>query len=270
MKQGMYRVAENKALTDSVWFMALEGDTSACTATGQFINLKLDGLYLRRPISVYDWTENQIQIIYKVVGKGTEQMSRLPVGATLDVLTGLGNGYHTEVSGDRPVLIGGGVGIPPLYALCKQLLKEGKHPSVILGFNTKQEVFCKDMFEALLEGTDGKVYVTLVDGGEEPGYYPGFVTNGANHGLLPPDGSPECQIAGRHWRACLSGCSGLLSSAIQCTLQTIRLPNLQRARKRSVFAGSGSGVSPANQCGFFKSAGTGFGWDPQLYVLLCQ
>ncbi len=177
MKQGIYRIAENKALTDSVWFMALEGDTSACTATGQFINLKLDGLYLRRPISVYDWTENQIQIIYKVVGKGTEQMSRLPVGATLDVLTGLGNGYRTEVSGERPVLIGGGVGIPPLYALCKQLLKEGKQPSVILGFNTKQEVFCKEAFETLLEGTNGRVYVTLVDGGDEPGYYPGFVTD---------------------------------------------------------------------------------------------
>ncbi len=177
MKQGFYRITENVALTDTVYRMVLEGDTSACTATGQFINLKLDGFYLRRPISVYDWDDKSITIIYKVVGNGTEAMAALPVGTELDVLTGLGNGYHTDKSGDKPVLLGGGVGIPPLYALCKKLLSEGKQPSVILGFNTEEEIFCQKEFEALLSDTEGKVYVTLVDGTDKNGYIPGFVTD---------------------------------------------------------------------------------------------
>lgn len=177
MKQGLYRIAENVALTRDVYRMVLEGDTSACTATGQFINLKLDGFYLRRPISVYDWDEKSITILYKVVGNGTEAMAALPVGTDLDVLTGLGNGYDTAKSGDAPVLIGGGVGIPPLYALCKKLLKEGKTPSVILGFNKASEVFCKEEFETLLKGTEGKVYVTLADGTQKDGFLPGFVTD---------------------------------------------------------------------------------------------
>ncbi len=164
MKQGIYTVTENTALTDLVYRMLLQGDTSACTKTGQFVNIQLDGFYLRRPISVCDWDETSITLLYKNVGHGTEAMTKLNEGTELDVLTGLGNGYDTSKSGDRPVLLGGGVGIPPMYALCKQLLAEGKTPSVILGFNEASEIFYQEEFENLLKDTDGKVYITTVDG----------------------------------------------------------------------------------------------------------
>ena len=163
MKQGFYTVTENTAITSSVYRMKLEGDTCG-VACGQFINILLDGLYLRRPISVCDVinteTENAIVILYKVVGKGTEKMATLPLGTTLDVLTQLGNGYDTSFSGEAPLLLGGGVGVPPLYLLAKKLIAEGKKVSVILGFNTKDEVFYEEEFKAL--GAD--VTVTTVDG----------------------------------------------------------------------------------------------------------
>ncbi|MBQ5390546.1 MAG: dihydroorotate dehydrogenase electron transfer subunit, partial [Clostridia bacterium] len=159
MKQGLFEVIENTRLTDSVMRMQLRGDTSDVTRPGQFINIKLDGLYLRRPISVCDMVDDVITIIYKVVGKGTKQMQTMQ-GGTLDVLTGLGNGYDTSVSGEHPLLLGGGVGVPPLYMLAKKLLAEGKKVSVILGFNTKDEVFYEEEFRAL--GAD--VTVTTVDG----------------------------------------------------------------------------------------------------------
>jgi len=168
MKQGLFQITENIKLTDNVMKMRLAGDTSAITSPGQFVNIKLDGLFLRRPISVNDWDEETLTIIYKVVGKGTEQMAEMQSGE-LDVLTGLGNGYNTSVSGDKPLLIGGGVGVPPLYALAKKLIGEGKTVSVILGFNTKNEVFYEDEFKAL--GCD--VYVTTVDGSHG---IQGFVT----------------------------------------------------------------------------------------------
>ncbi len=160
MKQGIFRITENVPLTDTVMRMRLLGDVSDITAAGQFINLKLDGLFLRRPISVYDRDEESVTIIYKVVGKGTEQMKNMKVGETLDVLTGLGNGYDLSSSGERPLLLGGGVGVPPLYLLAKKLIAEGKKVSVILGFNTKDEIFCEEEFRAL--GAD--VTVTTVDG----------------------------------------------------------------------------------------------------------
>ena len=169
MKQGFFTIAENVSLTDSVYKMRLVGDVSAITAPGQFINIKLDGLFLRRPISVCDVSEDSVTILYKVVGKGTEQMSQMKEG-TLDVLTGLGNGYDTSLSGDKPLLLGGGVGVPPLYLLAKKLIAEGKKVTVILGFNTKDEIFYKEEFEAL--GVD--VYVTTVDGSCG---IPGFVTD---------------------------------------------------------------------------------------------
>lgn len=159
MKQGFFEIIRNVPLTDNVYKMTLSGDISAITAPGQFINIKLDGLYLRRPISVCDVDEGTVTIIYKVVGKGTEQMSRMTEGK-LDVLTGLGNGYDLALSGDRPVLLGGGVGVPPMYLLAKKLIKQGKRVSVILGFNTQSEVFYEDEFKAL--GAD--VIVTTVDG----------------------------------------------------------------------------------------------------------
>ena len=160
MKQGIFEIIENIALTDTVYKMTLSGDVSAITAPGQFVNIQLDGLYLRRPISVCDVSDTTLTIIYKVVGKGTEQMSRMAVGAQLDVLTGLGNGYDMSTAGEKPVLIGGGVGVPPMYLLAKKLVEQGKKVSVILGFNTKAEIFYADAFEKL--GCD--VTVTTVDG----------------------------------------------------------------------------------------------------------
>ncbi len=149
MKQGIFTLVSQQKIAKDVYRMELAGDTSAITATGQFVNLLLEGKYLRRPISVCDWSEGELTLIYKVVGGGTEQMSRMQPGEKLDLLTGLGNGYNTAKSGDHPLLIGGGVGVPPLYALCKKLIKEGKKPQVVLGFNTADEIFLKEEFEAL-------------------------------------------------------------------------------------------------------------------------
>ncbi len=170
MKQGIFKISLNEKLVDNVYKMVLVGDTSDITACGQFINIQLDGLYLRRPISVCDCDESTVTIIYKVVGKGTEQMSKMAIGETLDVLTGLGNGYDLSLSGDKPVLLGGGVGVPPLYMLAKKLIAEGKKVSVILGFNTSSEVFYEQEFKNL--GCD--VTVTTVDGSYG---VKGFVTN---------------------------------------------------------------------------------------------
>ena len=149
MKQVIFEILSNEALTRDVYRMVLSGDTSAITAPGQFVEIALPGKFLRRPISVCDWAENSLTLIYKVVGHGTEQMAALPAGTRLDVLTGLGNGYDLTRSGDNPVLVGGGVGVPPLYALCKALLLQGKKPSVVLGFNKESEIFLKQEFEAL-------------------------------------------------------------------------------------------------------------------------
>ena len=159
MKQSLFQITENVHLTENVMRMRLKGDTSAITASGQFINIKLDGLFLRRPISVCDCEGDTVTIIYKVVGKGTEQMSKMTSG-TLDILTGLGNGYNTSLSGEKPLLIGGGVGVPPMFNLCKKLLQQGKKVTVVLGFNTKEEVFLEDDFKAL--GAD--VIVATADG----------------------------------------------------------------------------------------------------------
>ena len=159
MKQIALAVTENIELVPNVYRMKLNGDISDITAPGQFVNIKLDGLYLRRPISVCDAEGDELTIIYKVVGKGTEYMSTLNIGK-LDVLVGLGNGYDLSTCGDTPLLIGGGVGVPPLYMLAKKLVVMGKKPTVILGFNTATELFYKEEFEAL--GCD--VLVTTVDG----------------------------------------------------------------------------------------------------------
>ena len=170
MKQSIFTIIINEALTRDVYKMVLAGDTSAITASGQFVNIQLEGLFLRRPISVCDYDSETLTIIYKVVGKGTEAMSKMAKGTKLDILTGLGNGYDLTLSGDRPVLLGGGVGVPPMYNLAKKLVAQGKHVSVILGFNTQTEIFYENEFKAL--GCD--VTVTTVDGsyGKQ-----GFVTD---------------------------------------------------------------------------------------------
>ena len=159
MRQSYFEIFENVPLTDSVYKMVLKGDVSDITAPGQFVNIKLDGLYLRRPISVCDISEGTLTIIYKVVGKGTRQLSLMRDGK-LDILTGLGNGYDMTLSGDHPVLLGGGVGVPPMYLLAKMLIANGKKVSVVLGFNTKNEVFYEDEFRRL----GAEVAVTTVDG----------------------------------------------------------------------------------------------------------
>ncbi len=160
MKQTIFTIKENTPLTSNVYKMLLKGDTTDITSCGQFVNIKLDGLYLRRPISVCDCAEDILTLIYKVVGKGTEQMSKMSIGQELDILTGLGNGYDTAVSGTRPILLGGGVGVPPMYMLCKKLIAEGKQVSVVLGFNKADEVFYENEFRAL----GASVTVTTVDG----------------------------------------------------------------------------------------------------------
>lgn len=165
MIQDSFTVRSNEPLTESVYKMVLEGPVEgSLTAPGQFVDLKLPGRYLRRPISVCDWDENSLTLLYKVVGHGTEDMSRMEAGTELDVLSGLGNGFDVTLSGERPLLIGGGVGIPPLYGLCKALLEQGAVPTVILGFNTASEIFLKEEFEALLADTEGNVLITTVDG----------------------------------------------------------------------------------------------------------
>ena len=160
MTQGIYSVESNRPLAESIYEMVLKGDTSSLKNPGQFINIKLDGFYLRRPISVCDYDEETITIIYKTVGEGTKAMSLLKEGAVLDILCGLGNGFDTSKSGNAPVLIGGGVGVPPMYNLCKKLISQGKQVKVILGFNKKSEMFYEDEFKNL----GAEVYVTTADG----------------------------------------------------------------------------------------------------------
>lgn len=175
MNQQNLTVLSNIPLTDTVFEMKLRGDMSVFTAPGQFVNLRLDGFYLRRPISVCDIEGDVLTLVYKVVGHGTEAMSALPAGSVLDTLCGLGNGYDLSKSGSRPLLVGGGVGIPPLYLTAKRLIAEGKEVSAVLGFNTAKEIFYEDRFRAL----GCNVTVTTADGSSGT---KGFVTD-----ALPAD-----------------------------------------------------------------------------------
>ena len=160
MKQSLFTVNDNRAIAQDIYKMTLSGDTSAITRPGQFVNIQIDGFYLRRPISVCDRTEGELTLIYKVVGKGTEVMAQMKKGTTLDILTGLGNGYDVTKSGDRPLLIGGGVGVPPLYLLAKELTSMGKQVTAVLGFRSEKDVFLKDELEAL----GVRVFITTEDG----------------------------------------------------------------------------------------------------------
>ncbi len=160
MLQDKYKISENGKIAPCVFKMILKGNTGAFTAPGQFLNIKIDGLFLRRPISLCDLNGDELTIIYKVVGKGTEVLSGMKAGEELDILTGLGNGYDLTLSGDRPLLIGGGVGVPPMYLLAKRLREQNKEVSVILGFNTVSELFFEDEFKKL----GCRVYVTTADG----------------------------------------------------------------------------------------------------------
>ena len=160
MLKGIFTVKSNGNIAKDIYKMVLEGDTTAITAPGQFINIALDGFYLRRPISVCDFDSDTVTIIYKTVGRGTRYMSTLGSGARLDVLSGLGNGFDVAVGGEKPLLIGGGVGVPPMFRLAKELCAAGRQVSVILGFNTAADVFCADEFRAL----GAQVHITTADG----------------------------------------------------------------------------------------------------------
>ncbi len=160
MTQGIYEILQNEKLVENVYKATFKGDTSAITASGQFVNILIEGLYLRRPISIYDYDENTFTIIYKVVGKGTEKLKLANIGDKFDILVGLGNGYNLDNCGDNPLLIGGGVGVPPLYNLAKKLIALGKKVDVILGFNKKEEIFCEKEFKDL----GANVSVCTVDG----------------------------------------------------------------------------------------------------------
>lgn len=176
-KKGIYTIRENRPLTASVWQMVLAGDTEWITASGQFVNIALEGHYLRRPISVCDYDSESLTLVYKVVGEGTEQMSRMQAGEQLDLLTGLGNGFRPKEGSQRPLLVGGGVGVPPLYNLAKRLLAQGCSVQVVLGFNTASECFYEEEFRAL----GCEVYLSTADGSKG---VKGFVTTAiAEHRL---------------------------------------------------------------------------------------
>ena len=160
MKDTLFLVLTNKRIAHNTYECVMQGDTSDITRSGQFVNIKLDGFYLRRPISVCNVDGDKLTIIYKAVGKGTEKMAEMTGGEKLLTLTGLGNGYDLDKSGDKPLLIGGGAGVPPMYQLCKELLSRGIKSTVILGFGKADEVFYKEEFEKL----GAEVYVTTVDG----------------------------------------------------------------------------------------------------------
>ena len=160
MKQEFFEILANENIAKDVFRMTLKGNTEEIKSTGQFVNIKIEGNFLRRPISVCDWDNDTLTLIYKVVGEGTKKMKGYPAGKRLDILTGLGNGYDTSLSGSTPLLLGGGVGVPPLYALCKKLVSEGKQPTVILGFNSKCDVFYEEEFKKL----GASVIVATADG----------------------------------------------------------------------------------------------------------
>ena len=170
MKDSIFTLEKSELIAKNTYLWELVGDTSDITAPGQFVNIKLGGFYLRRPISVANVEGDRLTIIYKAVGEGTEKMAKMEAGAKLLVLTGLGNGYNLDPAGDAPMLIGGGAGVPPMYLLARKLIAMGKRVTVILGFGSRDEVFFKDEFEAL----GARVLVTTVDGSEG---IKGFVTD---------------------------------------------------------------------------------------------
>ena len=224
MKQRLFEIQSNEQIAKNVYRMQLCGDTAGILP-GQFVNIRVQGQFLRRPISVCNITDGILTIIYKVVGVGTEAMSHLPIGTQLDVLTVLGNGYDLSKAGDAPLLVGGGVGIPPMYMLARQLRKMGKAVRVILGFNTKDEIFYEEEFRAL--GCD--VTVTTVDGSHG---VKGFVTNALDGkqsyyytcGPLPMI-KALLQAAGLHGEVSMEermGCG--FGACMGCTIQTTKGP----------------------------------------------
>ena len=224
MKQLTFEIQSNEQIAKNVYRMQLAGDTAGILP-GQFVNIRVQGQFLRRPISVCNIADGMLTVIYKVVGVGTEAMSHLPIGTQLDILTVLGNGYDLSKAGDEPLLVGGGVGVPPMYMLARQLREMGKAVRVILGFNTKDEVFYEEEFRAL--GCD--VTVTTVDGSHG---VKGFVTNALDGkqsyyytcGPLPMI-KALLQAAGTHGEVSMEermGCG--FGACMGCTIQTTQGP----------------------------------------------
>ena len=237
MKQLTFEIQSNEQIAKNVYRMQLAGDTAGILP-GQFVNIRVQGQFLRRPISVCNITDGILSIIYKVVGVGTEAMSHLPVGTQLDVLTVLGNGYDLSKAGDAPLLVGGGVGVPPMYMLARQLREAGKKVRVILGFNTKDDVFYEEEFRAL--GCD--VTVTTVDGSHG---VKGFVTNALDGkqsyyytcGPLPMI-KALIQAAGTNGEVSMEermGCG--FGACMGCTIQTTKGPR-RVCKEGPVFAAS--------------------------------
>ena len=237
MKQRLFEIQSNEQIAKNVYRMQLGGDTTGILP-GQFVNIRVQGQFLRRPISVCNIADGILTIIYKVVGVGTEAMSHLPVGTQLDVLTVLGNGYDLSKAGDEPLLVGGGVGVPPMYMLARQLREMGKDVRVILGFNTKDEVFYEEEFRTL--GCD--VTVTTVDGSHG---VKGFVTNALDGkqsyyytcGPLPMI-KALLQAAGTHGEVSMEermGCG--FGACMGCTIQTTKGPR-RVCKEGPVFAAS--------------------------------
>ena len=237
MKQTILEIQSNECIAKNVYRMQLSGDTTGILP-GQFVNIRVEGQFLRRPISVCNINNGVLTIIYKVVGVGTEAMSHLPIGTQLDVLTVLGNGYDLSKAGDKPLLVGGGVGVPPMYMLARQLREMGKKVRVILGFNTKDEVFYEEEFRAL--GCD--VTVTTVDGSHG---IKGFVTNALDGqqsyyytcGPLPMI-KALLQAAGTHGEVSMEermGCG--FGACMGCTIQTTKGPK-RVCKEGPVFAAS--------------------------------
>ena len=220
MKQVNYAIVENIPLTADVWRMRLAGDTSAIAHPGQFVNIRLDGLYLRRPISVCDWDGEGLTLIYRVVGAGTAQLAGMRPGEALDCLSGLGNGYDVSACPDNAVLVGGGVGVPPLVGLAKALVAAGKRPSAILGFNRAEEIFCRDEFAAL----GVPVTITTVDGSAGA---KGFATDAMPGGAYVCACGPEPMLKAVHAKAgggqfsfeARMGCG--FGACMGCTCETI-------------------------------------------------
>ena len=237
MKQLTFEIQSNEQIAKNVYRMQLGGDTTGILP-GQFVNIRVEGQFLRRPISVCNIADGILIIIYKVVGVGTEAMSRLPIGTQLDVLTVLGNGYDLSKAGDRPLLVGGGVGVPPMYMLARQLREMGKKVRVILGFNTKDEVFYEEEFRAL----GCEVVVTTVDGSHG---IKGFVTNALDGkqsyyytcGPLPMI-KALLQAAGTNGEVSMEermGCG--FGACMGCTIQTTQGPK-RVCKEGPVFAAS--------------------------------
>jgi len=170
VKQGLYTIRRIKALTEEIFELRLSGDTTPVTAPGQFVNIRVDGCFLRRPISVCDWNGDGLTLVFKTVGEGTKKLAAMPQGAALDLLCGLGNGFDISRCGQKTLLLGGGLGAAPLYGLARALLRAGAKPAAVLGFNRKEDVFYEREFRAL--GIETRIVTVDGSAGKK-----GFVTD---------------------------------------------------------------------------------------------